>query len=43
MSVLGRALSVGTFLKPPLRVASSRKDLTCICPTSGILSEFIEP
>lgn len=36
-------LSVGTNPKPLLRVGSSRKDLTCICPTSGILPEFIEP
>lgn len=32
MSVFGRAFSVGTFLKPQLKVGSSRADLTCICP-----------
>lgn len=35
MSMLGRALSVGTFLKHLLSVGSSRKDLTCICPHLG--------
>ena len=43
MSMFGRALSVGTFLKPQLRVGSSRKDLTCMCPMSGFPPEFLEP